>query len=244
MTNLRILAAMVNHNTSAYAELMLRSLFATHTPDVGFALTVFDNNSTDNTSGLRAFAAEKEVRFLPSGYNLQTENNSHGDILRSFVLTNPDCDYYLFLDADVVFLQAGTIPALLGELEADERAFGIGPTQSWDGLNPLPEPVDNPDVYAARLHPCCALVKNSPVFRSVVEEVGLMCARLLWAERAEYLDTFKLMTRVMKTHGQHHVISKQMVLHFFCTSYDWDPPELRQSKATRRDALLEEFRAT
>jgi len=70
-----------------------------------------------------------------------------------------------------------------------------------------------------------------------------MCARLLWAEHEEYLDTFKLMTKVMKTHGQRHLISQRMVMHFFSTSYDWDAPELKQSKMARRDALLARYRA-
>ncbi len=243
MAQTQILAAVVNHNTSAYTELMVRSLFARHSGREGFSLTIFDNASTDDTSALRAYAAQMGVPIKPSGYQLETQFNSHGDVLGEFVLANPDCDYYLFLDADVVFLQADTIPNLLAELAGDEYAFGIGPTMSWDGLQPMPEPLDNPDIYAARLHPCCALVKNTPLFRRVVAEVGLRCAKLLWAEREEYLDTFKLMTRVMKTHGMRHIISNQMVLHFFCTSYEWDSAELKQSKIARRDALLAKFRA-
>lgn len=237
-----IQAAVVNHNTSAYTELMLRSLFAMHPGASYLSLRVFDNESTDDTSGLRAFAAQVGVPVLPSGFSLETEWNSHGDVLRTFVLENPHCDYYLFLDSDVVFVQPETIPGMLRELQSVPDAFGAGATQSWDGLQPIPGPVDNPDVYAARLHPCCALVKNTPLFRTVVEEVGLFCAKLLWAEHEEYLDTFKLMTKVMKTHGLRHIITPQMVLHFFCTSYDWDPEELKQIKMKKRDELLEKLR--
>jgi hypothetical protein len=44
----------------------------------------------------------------------------------------------------------------------------------------------------------CALLRNTPLLRRVVEEVGLSRARYLWAEREKYLDTFKLMTMVIR----------------------------------------------
>ena len=52
----RIAAVSVNHNTSLYTELMLRSLFATHrsVEELGLSLTVLDNASEDDTSTLRA----------------------------------------------------------------------------------------------------------------------------------------------------------------------------------------------
>ena len=38
--------------------------------------------------------------------------------------------------------------------------------------------------------------------------------------------------------------SSKMVIHFSCVSYDWEPTKhLAEMKATRRDALLKEFRA-
>ena len=101
----------------------------------------------------------------------------------------------------------------------------------------------NPDIYHARLHPCCALVKNTPVFREVVKEIGLSCVKCLWVDAEEYLDTFKLMTKVMKTHGLKHIISSKMVLHFFRISYYWEPTQRwNESKAERRDQLLDQYR--
>lgn len=238
-----IFAATVNHNTSAFTELMLRSLFATHSRLPNLFIRVFDNQSTDDTAFLRAYTAQMNIPIEQSGFSTHTANNSHGEVLRSFVMANRACDYYLFLDADVVFIQPDTIPAILNELKAAPLAFGAGPRLSWDGIHPLPENDDNPDIYAARLHPCCALIKNTPLFQTVVEEVGLFCAKLLWAERDEYLDTFKLMTKVMKTHGQHHIITAQMIMHFFTVSYKWDPVEIQQIKRQRRDELLASYRA-
>jgi hypothetical protein len=238
-----IQAAVANHNTSAYTELMIRSLAATHTVMPRFSLCVYDNDSTDDTSALQAYAEQVGVQVFPSGFSLNTEHNSHGDVMRSFVRSNPDCDYYLFLDSDVVFVQPDTIPGMLSELDADPYAFGAAPLMSWDGIQPYPEVFDNQDVYTARLHPCCALVKNTPIFRNVVEEVGLGCAKMLWAEREEYFDTFKLMTKVMKTHGLHHIVTSQIVIHFFSVSYEWDTEDIKQTKEGWRDALLADYRS-
>ena len=56
-----IAAVSVNHNTSAYMELMLRSLFACHPSDLSFDLTIFDNGSTDDMTELRNYAAKRNL---------------------------------------------------------------------------------------------------------------------------------------------------------------------------------------
>lgn len=241
----RIEAVSVNHNTSAYMELMLRSLFATHPPGPPLAVTIFDNASTDDRRGLEAFAAQMDVPIIQSGWTTESRNNSHGEVLRRFVLDRPGCTHFLFLDADVCFVQPSTIGVMLDELDRAESAFGIGARMSWDGVDEIPARVrdDNPDVYSGRLHPCCALIPNTPLFRRVVETIGLSCVQYLWADRDEYLDTFTLMTRVLATHGLRHVRSSAMVLHFFCVSYEWDSAEIRAAKQQRRDALLQGYRS-
>lgn len=114
-------------------------------------------------------------------------------VLRRFVLDNPVCTHYLFLDADACFLEDHSLNVMLGELEDASDAFGIYPRMSWDG--------------------------------------------------EEYLDTFKLMTKVMKTHGLKHIMSSKMVLHFFCVSYIWEPTQQwNETKAQRRDEFLSNFR--
>jgi hypothetical protein len=225
-------AISVNHNTSPYMELMLRSLAAHHGLDPDLTITVVDNASEDDTSGLRAYAARMGIPIVQSGFATTSLHNSHGEILRRFVLEHPDCSHYLFLDSDVCFLADDTLTVMREELDATPEAFGIGVRMSWDGITEMPLEVraGNPDIYEARLHPCCALIKNTEIFRGVVREIGLSCARYLWAEREEYLDTCTLMTRVMRTHGLRHIISSQMVLHFFCTSYDWDPDHVKLQK--------------
>ena len=243
--SVHIEAVSVNHNTSAYMELMLRSFLAYSPAPLSYSLTLFDNASNDDTSALDALAHQHRVSLIQSGWGLETKGNSHGDILRQFVLTYPGCSHYLFLDADVVFLAPQTIQTMLVELEHDAMAFGIGARMSWDGVSEIPKAIreSNPDICDARLHPCCALVKNTPLFRTVVDVIGLACATLHGADRDEFLDTFKLMTRVMQTHGLRHTLSSMMVQHFFCVSYDWDTAEVRLAKAQTRDRLLAKFRA-
>jgi hypothetical protein len=243
-----IKAVSVNHNTSAFLELMARSLSARHPREAGLniSLTIYDNASQDDLTELQAYAESQDIPIIQSGFTTDTENNSHGEVLRGFVLENPDPTHYLFLDSDICFVDDLTLNAMLVELETTPDAFGIGPRMSWDGINEIPEEnwKGNPDIYDARLHPCCALVKNTPLFRNVVEEIGLSCVKYLWADAEEYLDTFKLMTKTMKTHGLKHIISSKMVLHFFNVSYIWEPTKhWNEAKAKQRDVLLAQFRS-
>ncbi len=241
----KIEAVTVNHNTSPYMELMLRSLFAHHPDHLNLLLTVLDNASTDDMSGLKTYLRSKGLSNAQTGFSTSTRNNSHGEILSRFVFDHPHCTHYLFMDADVCFLEDHTISTLLEELEQQDDAFGIGPRMSWDGVEEIPEDVrkDNPDKCDARLHPCCALVKNTPLFRLIVKEIGLSSAKYLWAERDEIADTFKMMTKVMKTHGLQHIISSRMVLHFFCVSYICESTKhWNEAKARRRDGLLSKYR--
>lgn len=234
-------AVVVNHNTSKYAELMLRSLFARHPSNLDLSITVLDNGSQDGMTELEAYARAKGIPVISSGYEIKTKWNSHGEVMRKFVLEHPDCTYYLFLDADVCFLQDDTIPIMVQELEQAPSAFGIAPRISSNGETEIEE-IYWETVYKYRLHPCCALVRNTPVFQRVAEEIGLSCVQYLWAAGEVYLDTFKLMTMVMSTHGLSHILSSKMILHFFSVSYDWEPPHAMAYKAGLRDTLLEELR--
>lgn len=237
-------AVTVNHNTSAWSELLLRSLFV-HNRDVSIDLTIFDNASEDDRRALEQAADRFGVPIVQSGFTTRTDNNSHGEILRRFVLdpVHQHASHLLFLDADVCFTQPSTVRRLIDALEMDSTSFGAGPRMSWDGETELPiEVARNPALYETRLHPCCALVHNTPLFRRVVHEIGLSCVDYLWAERKQYLDTFELMTMVMRTHGLHHVIADALVMHAFAVSYPNDWESLLPEKERRRDRWLNHFR--
>jgi hypothetical protein len=177
-----IQAVVVNHNTSRYTELLLRSMFAKHT----------------------------------------------------------DCSYLLFLDTDVCFLENDSLDVMLQELQQDEKSFAISPRITSNAESEIAREYWSV-VYNSRLHPCCALVKNTDTFQRVVAEVGLSCVQFLWAHGEEYFDTFRLMTQVMKTHGFRVIRSAAMVQHFFCVAYEMEPQKLMNVKAQLRDKLLEGY---
>lgn len=241
MWSVSIAAVLVNHNTSAFAELAVRSLFVQN-PRLDLTLTIYDNGSTDDRSGLLAAARAYGVDVEQSGFAISTPGNSHGEVLRHFVLNraNRQADHFLFLDADICFTRPGTISTLLDTLAAHTDAFGVGPRMSWDGETALPSDVsDNPAIYLNRLHPCCALIANTETFRSVTELVGLSCARLLYADHEQFLDTFELMTKIMRTHRLRHVIADDtLIMHAFAVSYPDESSILIPQKKQRRDRWL------
>lgn len=157
-----IQAVVVNHNTTKFTELMIRSFYVKHTTDLNLTMTVLDNGSTEDLSALS--------------------------------------DYLTYME----------IPT---EIHAK--------------------------IYHSRLHPCCALVRNTPIFRSVVEEVGLTGLKYCWVAGEEYWDTLELMTKVMKTQGLRHMLCSAMVYHFFSVSYD---PRYMARKQQVCDELLAALR--
>jgi len=234
---------MVNHNTSAFAELAIRSLYANN-PDYPFDLVVYDNDSSDpGLSALQALTRRLGIPFQSSGFPISTPHNSHGEILGRFVLdpVNCDADYLLFLDSDVCFARPGVLSRLLAALDADPRAFGAGPVLTWDGETEI-TPRDS-SLYTSRLHPCCALVRNTALLRDVVTHIGLTAANVIWAEHTNYADTFAMTTRTMRTHGLHHVLVDVPVAHAFEISYIGEAEALRTEKEKRRDRWLTHFRA-
>lgn len=245
----RIEAVTVNHNTSPYTELLLRSLFATHpahdrVATLGLGLTVLDNQSEDDTAPLRAYAAQAGVPVCPSAFTTRTQHNSHGEVLRRFVLDRPDATHYLFLDADAVFSQPDTIGTMARELDAapdDVFAVGARMAYPWAPAEEV-KPEHFADLYERRLHAFCALIRNTPVFRRVAEHIGFHCYRSLWAERDQYLDTNELMTMVMRTHGQRYLRSSALVGHFFGVSYQSHSESTLRHHAAQRDALLRRLR--
>jgi hypothetical protein len=195
-------ACIVNHNTSPFAELALRSLAATHLSSSAPArlrITVIDNHSEDGgVLALKAAAAEIGAAFYNSGWPTSSSwVNSHGDVLRAFVRERPDADYYLFVDSDVVFDTPGCVWTMLDEAVAHPDVWAIqarfrsteqddgadssldiwaGQEQRvWVGMRESTGPHDYPiaGTRKGRCHPACALVVNSEDFRRVAEIVGL-----------------------------------------------------------------------
>ena len=260
-----ICAVTVNHNTSQFVELMLRTLFLTNDlSGVRLTATVLDNRSDDAPCDeLRAYLAERGIAFVQTGFDTAVAPEKHGAALADFVGAHPECSHFLFLDADMWFIEPDTVPAMLGELAGappgtfavQARILGYYAGHVIEGRDGVPGASDaagyappsatfDGRVYAQtvapRCSPVCSLVANTPVFRRVVEHVGLGPACRFGADGLRFYDTFGLMTEVMATHGQGFVVSSKSVNHFTQAAY---MPELRPPKERDCRLLLDDLRA-
>ncbi|MDD5529436.1 MAG: hypothetical protein PHX21_05335 [bacterium] len=119
----------MNHNTSMFVELMLRSLFQYN--DISafdLHITVLDNNSHDeHISALKLFMEERNIAFVQTGFDIGKRPTpaKHGEALSNFVLKNRNCTHYLFLDSDMWFIEKDTISTMLFELNKDLKCFAV-----------------------------------------------------------------------------------------------------------------------
>jgi hypothetical protein len=239
---LRITACIVNHDTSCFAELALRSFVDSHITsrsDIDLELTVIDNHSDDDgISDLKAAAADLGVNFAPSRWPAHDARcNTHGDVLRDFVLDHRDADMFLFIDADIMFDEPDTVWTMFDELTgADdlwavqaryhwiERHVGEGrsldiwagtPQDLWIGIGHTP---DHAFIgrHGARCNPFCTLVRNSDVFLRVAETVGLSAAVTIAQDEevGGFADTLGPASRALTTHGLRYELSSASVTHF------------------------------
>lgn len=199
-------AIIVNHNTSPFSELCLRSLLATEVPPgLRLTATVVDNHSHDEgLADLRHATQELGADFELSRWPLaEATVNTHGDVLRDFVLARPLAEYYLFLDADIVITQSDTLATMHAELmERDDMwalqarfasAEGRGVGTSLDigagDAQHLYVGFEDPEsdwrhtfpvkgTGKARVHPGCCLIRNSDAFQETARAFGPSLHRL------------------------------------------------------------------
>ncbi|NKB68504.1 MAG: hypothetical protein GKR89_15695 [Candidatus Latescibacteria bacterium] len=257
----------INHDSSAYTELLLRSLYDRNPEVEGLNITVMDNSSDDDTQPMMNYADEKGIPVKPTPERYLGYGNSHGEILRDFVLEHLHADYFLFLDTDIAFLEDDTISIMEKQLAAVPDAFGIQALLSHNGIDEQPLGSDYcapemlyrsvsrvaekdrgkiglpttahplPSRMKHRIHPCCCLVRNSEAFKLVTEIIGFSPAGTLENACGKTFDTFGLMTQVMRTHQLKHIYSTKMVLHFIGATHANTP-----GKEQLRDRLLNQFR--
>jgi hypothetical protein len=123
----RIEACIINHDTSPFAELALRSFSQMHGKSpahLNVSLTIVDNHSQDDAfADLKDAATEVGVPIVRSRWPAREARcNTHGDVLRDFVLDRREADMFLFIDADVIFDEPGTVWTM-----AEEAAIGGAP---------------------------------------------------------------------------------------------------------------------
>ena len=252
----------INHGSTPYMDLLLRSLFAHHRDRSRIDVLVL-NSGPDHDLDRLDWARRLGTRIRPSGYPLDVPVSTHGEILRDAVLAEPDCDAYLFVDSDVCFTADNTIGAMVEERTADTHLFAV--QAAWatvEGTIYDPAGVPNtstsqirqavrfadqeqwtdsaifPVGYGDRVHPFCTLVRNDQVFRSIVELLGLSPAMTECVRGGLFWDALGLLTQVMRTHGRTWTTSAQSVLHFAGVSWRTDQASRH---AAHRDALLERY---
>jgi len=261
----KIYAVTVNHNTSHFVELMLRSMFFTDDlSDVDLHLFVLDNGSDDAyLEPLQVFLSERNIPLIQTGFDGSLGPEKHGAAFNRFVAAYDDCTHYLFLDSDIWFVEGNTVPTMLAELLAappeifanQARIYGYYAYRVIEGRDGLPGVGDVDDfpawqvsvdgsAYTTRLarrcSPACSLVANTPLFRNVVDLIGLGRAMGFGVGRARWYDTFSLMTHVMATHDLSFIVSSKRVNHFTVTGYQ---PEARGLKDANCLTMLRELRA-
>jgi hypothetical protein len=260
-----IRAVTVNHGTSAFVELLLRTLFlTTDLSRVPLSVTVLDNQSGDPArAGLERYLAAQQIAIVQTGHDEAIAGEKHGAALAAFVAAHTDCTHYLFLDADMWFIEPHTLATMLEELayapantfavQARIRGYYAGrEIEGRDGIPGASDAASLPwrtlkigdrsyaEVVMPRCSPVCCLVANTPAFRQTVSAVGLTPAYRLNVATAHFYDTFGLMTAMMAAHGQGFIVSARSVNHFTQVSY---LPEHREVKDKDCAFLLDELRA-
>ena len=233
-------ACIFNHNTSPFAELALRSLHATER-EPSLRVTVSDNHSTDGgIADLRGAAEELGAAFVQSRWPAaDAALNTHGDAIRDFVLSRPDAELFLLVDADIVFTQPGTVATMRRELERRGDAWAVQAAFHWAEENrgagasldigsgdERMMTLRNGRVQGyrgkPRCHPGCALIRNSEAFQRVAETVGFSCAEVVSGDPdvGGFHDTMGLASHAMGAHGWEYFLSSARVVHYFNVSYD------------------------
>lgn len=262
----RIAGVTVTHDSADFVELMLRTLFLTNNlSGLEFTMTVLDNSSADlHRLRLASYLGQHGIPIRPTGFAHYIAAEQHGVALSNFVRSDSDCTHYLFLDADMWFIEPDTIATMLRELGTapantfgvQARIFGYYLGRVYEGRDGIPgtnywedkeaawpiefEGRQYANRYAPRISPVCSLIANTPLFRRLVEKVGLSQAIRFGVGEVFYHDTFSLLAHVMATHGQAFLVSSKTVNHFGQTTYHSAerPPRDRDCSL-----LLEELRA-
>ena len=102
--DVRIHAVTVNHNTSHFVELMVRTLLLTNTfRGLDWTLTVLDNSSHDeHLAALQSYLRDHQMALIHTSFDTTIAGEKHGAALEAFVMQHADCMHYLFLDPDIM----------------------------------------------------------------------------------------------------------------------------------------------
>ena len=242
-------AAIINHNTSLFAELALRSLLASvedGDQNCDLRITVVDNHSTDDLDALVDTAKDKGAQFERSRWPASEATfNTHGDVLRDFVLARRDADFYLLVDSDIDFETPAALQTMLAELQEDASLWAVQArfssveskdegssldiwagrpfevtleNWSWDETSRVPVS----GVIHRRCHPGATLVRNSELFQGVANRIGFSSLVVIAGDSdvGGFYDTFAMASAAMEAAGYRYDLSQARAHHFFMANYD------------------------
>ena len=132
------------------------SFYSMHGEREDVRFTIMDNSSQDGAEELEEDSRSIGIEFRQSGFVAsEQQENSHGEALRQFVMENPECEYYLLLDADLWFIMAETVDTLVNEITDCDDVWAVHarsrrstdtslqtPTTPTAGFERVPKPKD------------------------------------------------------------------------------------------------------
>lgn len=234
----RIAAMTVNQNTSCYTELMLRSLLASGLPDARLTVAILDNGSTDeHLAELADFVGRNGWDLVRTGLGDAVASEKHALALTKHIGTMPETDYIMLLDCDIWFHEDNTAGVMLEELASAGTDCFANQAQirAWreliviEGADRIPGRTPYENVtwmttvgskqyetrLATRCSPICCLIRDSKLFRKVIETIGLSCSHIYTEPgTACFYDTMALATHVLKSHDREFLVSARSVMHF------------------------------
>ena len=152
-----------NHNTSRYVELLLRSLSATHAADLDIAVTVVDNDFHDDMTSLRALLDQQHIPLRPSGFSTATPAIPMAKCCASSCSTRRTAPITCFWMRMSVFLKPAPLMPCSPSWKLLPTCLALGCGKPGMAR---PRSADSRHaIYHRRLHPCCALVRNTALFR-------------------------------------------------------------------------------
>lgn len=160
--------------------------------------------------------------------------NSHGDVLRDFVMEHGDATHFLCMDADVYFLSEDCVGVMLDELVAFPDLWAVQGRFAW--LEEHSGAGASADVWAGHPQQLGASIDGA-VAGPFTGQHKPRC------HPAGFADTFGLASMVMRTHGLRHALSSVTVGHYHGVSYD-DSTQPRDGKVADCQRRLAKLRAS
>ncbi len=118
---------LVNYNTKTYLEACIDGIINDlQNSKINYAISVLDNDSSDNLRDLEKKYSANNIRFYKSGKNLGFGGG------HNFISDKEQAEFIVFVNPDVKFLEDKTIERLYNRILTDKEVAVIGPRMLSD----------------------------------------------------------------------------------------------------------------